>query len=176
MKRKHRKKQQDKGNTEWLNEKHIWRRRRKKDIYTPMLAHAETHYHGCCQHRCWAEGELSISARVCACRRLTVIWGLFSDDSCWHNAPFSLFIYTVQPISISSLFLIPPPSFSLNSSPPSSTLSPASWYFASHWIVMRRTPVVCVFAQQMNAALPSRNTPSSPAPHFFPRAIKRKAS
>lgn len=57
---------------------------------------------------------------VCACRRLTVIWGLFSDDSCWHNAPFSLFIYTVQPIS--SLFLTPLPLFSLNSSPPSSTL------------------------------------------------------
>lgn len=83
----------------------------EKDTDTPMLARVETHYHGCCQHRCWAEGELSISARVCACRRLTVIWGLFSDDSCWHNAPFSLFIYTVQPISISSLFLTPLPLF-----------------------------------------------------------------
>lgn len=52
-------------------------------------------------------GAVNQCACVCACRRLTVIWGLFSDDSCWHNAPFSLFIYTVQPISISSLFLTP---------------------------------------------------------------------
>lgn len=111
---------------------------------------------------------------VCACRRLTVIWGLFSDDSCWHNAPFSLFIYTVQPIS--SLFLTPLPLFSLNSSPPSSTLSPVSWYFASRWIVMRRTPVVLVFEQQTNVARPARNTRGAPTPHYFPQAIKRKAS
>lgn len=31
---------------------------------TPMLAHAETHYPGCCLHRCWTEGELSVSVCV----------------------------------------------------------------------------------------------------------------
>jgi len=42
-------------------------RGRKKRSDTPMLAHAETHYHGGCQHRCWTEGELSVSVCVCVC-------------------------------------------------------------------------------------------------------------
>lgn len=37
----------------------------EKDTDTPMLARAATHYHGCCQHRCWTEEELSISVHVC---------------------------------------------------------------------------------------------------------------
>lgn len=108
MKRKCRKKQQDKGNAEWLNEQHIRRRRRKKTpthpcwhvwrLITMAAVSTDVELRGSCQ---------SVRVCVCACRRLTVIWGLFSDDSCWHNAPFSLFIYTVQPISISSLFLTP---------------------------------------------------------------------
>lgn len=43
---------------------------------TPMLAHAETHYHGCCQHRCWTEGELSVI--VCAC----VSMHIYSTSTC----------------------------------------------------------------------------------------------
>ena len=58
-------KQQDKGRRgviEWA----VRGEEGGKETDTPMLAHAETHYHGCCQHRCWTEGELSVSVRVCA--------------------------------------------------------------------------------------------------------------
>lgn len=53
-----------------MNERYAGKRE-EKDTDTPMLARAKTHYHGCCQHRCWTEGELSISAhtygpQVCA--------------------------------------------------------------------------------------------------------------
>lgn len=50
---------------------------------TPMLAHAETHYHGCCQHRCWTEGELSVSVCVCVevCTYMCVCVCVIVSDS-----------------------------------------------------------------------------------------------
>lgn len=108
-------------------------------------------------------GAVNQCGRVCACQLLTVIWGLFSDDSCWHNALFSLFIYTVQPISISSLFLTPP-----LSTPRLQVLLFHPFLDISHLtgLVMRGTPVVWAFEQQMGAARLSRNIRSSPT-HFF---------
>lgn len=66
MKRKRRKKQQDKGNVEWLNEKHIRRRRRKKTLTHPCwhmwrlitmaAVSTDVELRGSCQ-----------SVRVCVC-------------------------------------------------------------------------------------------------------------
>lgn len=152
MKRR-REKEQDKGNAEWLNVQYVGKRE-ETETGTPMLARAETHYCGCCQHRCWTEGELSISVRACirtwqcAWSCLTVIWGLFSDDSCWHNEPFSLFIYTVQSVSsISSLFLPILLSFPQILSSPFLLFTPFSIFHS----VARCTPVViCVWVWATN--------------------------
>lgn len=117
-------------------------------------------------------GAVNQCGRLCACRLLTVIWGLFSDDSCWHNAPFSLFIYTVQPISISSLFLTPP---TLSSSPSCFTLSPVSWYFASRRIGDERH-TCCLRVRATNGCLSPIQEHSELAYSFLPPAIKRRAS
>lgn len=53
-------------------------------------------------------GAVNQCGRVCACRLLTVIWGLFSDDSCWHNAPFLYLSIQCSP-SPSHLSSWPPP-------------------------------------------------------------------
>lgn len=57
-------KRKERGKTtrrvKWLNELCAGKEGGKRSD-TPMLAHAETHYHGCCQHRCWTEGVLSVS-------------------------------------------------------------------------------------------------------------------
>lgn len=118
-------------------------------------------------------GAVNQCTRVCACRLLTVIWGLFSNDSCWHNAPFSLFIYTVQPISISSPFLTPPPPPHLKSSLPSFDLSPVSWYFTSRRIG-DETHTCCLSVWATNGCHSPIQEHSELAYSFFSSGNKKK--
>ncbi len=125
-------KQQDKGDVEWLNERYAGKEGGKRND-TPMLAHAETHYHGCCQHRCWTEGELSVSVCVCVCVSMRVYVCVRMCDSVWQWSEGYLamtaadtmgpFLYlsiqcSLSPPSHLSSCSPPPPSHFFKSSPP----------------------------------------------------------